>query len=149
MPRLPILILSSLGLLVGAPVASSRDQGGSRASGQITVRCTEILKAEDITNGSVSGRGRFTFAGAITDKGRVTDYRTANGSTALVRRVAVGARGTITFLITIHLGTSGPQRWKVISATRGYKGLHGKGWQIVDKYYETPATFVLSGTVSR
>ena len=60
-----------------------------------------------------------------------------------------GAKGTITFLITIHLGEGGPAPWKITSATRGYKGLHGKGRQVVDKYYERPAIFVLKGTVSQ
>jgi hypothetical protein len=40
----------------------------------------EILKGDDVTNGGVAARGRFTIAGAITDKGKVTDYRTVNGA---------------------------------------------------------------------
>ena len=71
------------------------------------------------------------------------------GSTATLRRVTVGARGTITFRITIHLGGSSPETWKITSATRAYKGLHGHGRETVDNFDDTPATFVLQGTVSR
>jgi hypothetical protein len=118
------------------------------SSGQITVRSTETLKSQDVTNGGVSGTGHFTISGAISDKGKVTDYRTAKGSTALVRRVTVGEKGTITFLITLHLGSASPAPWKTTSGTKAYAGLHGRGTQIVDNFSATPATFVLQGTVS-
>jgi hypothetical protein len=71
------------------------------------------------------------------------------GGVAFIRRVAVGERGTITFLIAIHLDDPGPAPWKITSATRTYKDVRGTGRQVVDRYYETPATFVLSGTVAR
>jgi len=81
-------------------------------------------------------------------RARVTDYRTVRGSTALIRRVAVGNKGRITFLIRVNL-TTGSAPWNITSATMAYKGLNGHGKQVVDKYYETPATFVMKGTVSR
>lgn len=140
----------ALAVAVPASLAAALHQPKrSGVRGQITVRSTENLKATDVTNGGVAGRGGFRISGAITDKGKVTDYRTVKGGTALIRRVAVGARGTITFLITIHLGDSTPAPWKITSATRAYKDLHGKGRQVVDNFSETPATFVLKGTVSR
>jgi hypothetical protein len=152
MTKTTVLAALAIVLVVAVPASLAQPlqvQGRSSAKGQITVRSREILKGGDVTNGGVAARGRFRISGAITDKGKVTDYRTVKGGTALIRRVAVGARGAITFLITIHLGESGPELWKITSATRAYKGLHGKGRQVVDKYYETPAIFVLRGTVSR
>jgi hypothetical protein len=143
-------VATVLALAVPAALAQSlQEQERSGTRGQITVRSREILKGVDVTNGGVAAKGRFRITGVITDKGKLTDYRTVRGGTALIRRVAVGARGAITFLITIHLGETGPEPWRITSATRAYKGLHGKGRQVIDKYYETPAIFVLKGTVAR
>ena len=136
-------------LAVGVPASLAKSQQEHGLSGEITVRSTETLGGAEVTNGGVAARGHFRISGAITDKGKVTDYRTVKSGVALIRRVTVGARGSITFLITIHIGDSSPAPWKIISATRAYKGLRGKGRQVVDKYYETPATFVLKGTVYR
>ena len=36
----------------------------------------------------------------------------------------------------------------ITSATKAYKGLHGKGIEVVDNYASTPATFTMQGTVS-
>jgi hypothetical protein len=152
MTKTTILAVLTMTLAVAVPASLAQplqEQGRSGVSGQITVRSTETLIGEDVTNGGVAARGRFTISGVITDTGRVTDYRTVKGATVLIRRTAVGARGAITFLITIQLGGSGPAPWSVTSATRAYQGLHGRGRQVVDRYYETPATFVLKGTVSR
>jgi hypothetical protein len=121
------------------------------ASGKITVQSTETLSAQDVTDGGVSGTGHFTISGAITDKGAVTDYRTVKGNMVLIRRVAVGKNGTITFLITLYTTAppTGLGRWTITSATKSYKGLHGNGAQTVDDYNSTPATFALAGTVSQ
>ena len=124
-------------------------QQRSSPRGRITVRATETRTGGDVTDGGVAGRGRFSISGAITDEGKVTDYRTVKGGTAFLRRVTAGARGTITFLITIHLGGSSPETWKISSATRAYKGLHGRGRETVDNFDDTPARFVLQGTVTR
>jgi hypothetical protein len=121
---------------------------GSAVSGGITVRSTETLKGGQVTNGGVSGTGRFTISGVITDTGNVTDYRTVKGSTARIRRVTVGAKGTITFLIVCRPAAVACT-WTITSGTKAYKGFQGKGTQVVDKYYATPAIFVLKGTVSR
>jgi hypothetical protein len=51
-------------------------------------------------------------------------------------------------VITINLST-GSEPWAIASGTRIYKGLSGKGRQVVDKFDATPAVFVMSGTVSR
>jgi hypothetical protein len=140
--------LVAAALAVGAP-GSFAASPAAAASGVITMRSTEILKPQDVRDGGVSGTGRFTISGAITDKGTVTDYRKVKGNTALFRRVTVGKKGTITFLTTIQLGTASPAPWTIISGTKAYKGLHGKGTQIVDNHAPTPATFVLKGTVSK
>jgi hypothetical protein len=90
----------------------------------------------------VAGTGYFTISGAITNKGRVTDYRTVDGNKVLIRRVAVGKNGTITFLITLYFFVE-PGHWKITSATGSYEGLRGTGVQTVDDYESTPATFTL------
>lgn len=118
----------------------------------LTVQCNENLTGGgDVTNGGVAGTGHCTITGLVHDSGPATDYRTQNGPTAYIRRVVAGARGTITFVITIDLGGGGGgnESWKITSATRAYKNLHGTGLQVVDNYQGTPATFELKGTVSR
>ena len=152
MTRTTVLALLAIALGVAVPVSFAQappHQQRSGLRGHITVRATEARTDGDVTDGGVAGRGRFRISGAITDKGKVTDYRTVKGGTALLRRVTAGARGTITFLITIHLRESGPETWKITSATRAYKGLHGRGRETVDAFDETPARFVLQGTVAR
>src|ERR1700742_1800879 len=133
MTRTTVVAVAAVALGVAAPVALARPSHEQRLAlrGQITVRATETLSGSDVTDGGVAGRGRFRISGAITDKGKVTDFRTVNGSTAKLRRVARGAKGTITFLITIHLGSPAPETWRITSATRAYKGLHGRGREVV------------------
>ena len=89
------------------------------------------------------------MTGILHDSGPATDYRTQNGETAIIRRVVTGAKGTITFVITIHLANGGGEPWKITSATKTYAKLHGRGYQVVDNYQGDPATFVLKGTVSQ
>lgn len=129
----------------GSSHSSTTSSSPKPTSGKITVQSTETLSAPDVTNGGAAATGNFTISGAITDKGRVTDYRTPKGNK--VRRVVVGKDGTITFLITLYSGVE-PGRWTITSATKGYKGLHGSGAQTVDNTGSTPATFTLAGTVS-
>jgi len=148
------MVLAGLAVALGVAVPASLAQPPPRQErsglrGQITVRSTETLKDGDVTDGGVAGRGRFRISGVITDKGKVTTYRTVKGGTAVLWRVTAGARGTITFRITIHLGGSSPETWRITSATRAYKGLHGHGREVVDNFDQTPATFVLKGTVAR
>jgi hypothetical protein len=42
----------------------------------------------------------------------------------------------------------GGERWTVTSATKNYAKLHGRGYEIVDDWADSPATFVLKGTIS-
>ena len=148
--------LVGIGLLVAVLISScgssQKPASGSSpkpANGKITVKSTETTKSSDVTNGGVAATGHFTISGATADAGAVTDYRTVKGNKVLIRRVAVGKKGTITFLITLHMFASAPGKWTITSATKTYKGLHGNGTQVVDNYSSTPATFVLAGTVSQ
>jgi hypothetical protein len=143
-----IVLTSAVATLAIAVPASLAASSVTAANGRLTMRCTEILKDQDVKNGGVAGTGHCTLTGAISDKGRVTDYRRMRGNTARIRRVVVGRKGTITFLITINLST-GSEPWSIASGAKAYRGLHGRGTQVIDKYYATPAIFVLKGRVSR
>ena len=116
--------------------------------GSITLRATETLMRARPGAHAPTGRGHFTISGAITDRGTVTDYRTQRGNIAVIRRVAIGRRGAISFVITINMAT-GAEPWTIASGTKAYRGLHGKGKQVLDAWYNTPATFVMKGTVSQ
>jgi Sigma-70, region 4 len=59
------------------------------------------------------------------------------------------AVGTITFVITINTVNGGGEPWTITSGTKSYANLHGQGFQVVDNYQGSPATFVLKGTVSQ
>jgi hypothetical protein len=116
----------------------------------LTVQCTENLTGQDVTGGNISGTGRCTLAGVLRDSGPATDYRTLDGTKILIRRVVTGAKGAITFVITINqVGGPGGEQWTITSGTKAYAKLHGRGYQVVDNYTGTPATFVLKGTVSQ
>jgi hypothetical protein len=141
MRRTMTTLVSVVALTVPVSVAGA-------TSPVLTVKCTETLKSADVTDGGVAGTGRCTLSGAISDGGKATDYRRATSTTALIRRVVAARKGTITFLITIHLG-SGSEPWSIASGTKAYRGLRGKGSQVVDKFDATPATFVMRGSVSR
>jgi hypothetical protein len=62
-------------LAVAVPVSLAAPPSPSleRAGGQVTLHITGTGNA-DATNGAVAGVGRFTIAGAITDKGTDTAY---------------------------------------------------------------------------
>jgi hypothetical protein len=102
-----------------------------------------------VTNGGIAGTGHFTLTGAINDKGTYIGYRSVRAQIAKVRDVLTGKKGTITIVITIHLGRESPAPWTITSGTKSYVGLHGKGRLIVDNYESDPYTFVMKGTVSR
>jgi hypothetical protein len=89
------------------------------------------------------------ITGLLKDSGPTTDYRTQNGPTIRIRRVVTGAKGTITFVITINTAGPGGEKWTITSGTKAYTNLHGQGYQVVDDYTADPATFVLKGTASQ
>lgn len=84
---------------------------------------------EEQTDGGIAGVGTFRATGAITDSGSVTAYRSVpNKELILLRFVSNGKRGTITYLVNIHIARLPPtSRWKIESATKAYDGLHGEG----------------------
>ena len=145
------IVLSLAATPAVAALISSCAASQHVAHSNLTVRCTENRTGQDVTNGGVSGTGRCALTGMLHDSGRVTDYRTQMGNTALIRRVVTGAKGTITFLITITLAGPGPsgEPWRIMSGTKTYTKLHGRGHQVVDNYTGSPATFVLKGAVSK
>lgn len=146
MSKAIILALVAM-VAVGVPFSSSAASLRSDVRGKVTVRATETNERHAV-DGGVSGKGTFTISGVITDKGSVTDYRSQKGMKALVRRVAVGRNGTITFLITIDMNT-GSETWTIGSASKRYKGLSGKGKEVIDDWSSKPAKYVLTGTVSQ
>jgi hypothetical protein len=119
------------------------------AGSNLTLRCTETLTGADVTDGGVSGSGHCALTGRLHDNGPATDYRTQTGDTVFIRRVVVGAKGTITFVIKIPTVGAGGEPWTITSGTKTYAKLHGRGYQVVDNYTGTPATFVMKGTVSQ
>ncbi len=130
------------------------DNSGRRTVGVIAMRRLSVIVAIGLivavlVSSCGSSPKPVTISGAIADAGAITDYRTVTGDKILIRRVAVGKKGTITFLITLYQSASAPGKWTITSATRTYTGLHGSGAQVVDNYTSTPATFVLAGTVSQ
>lgn len=149
------LVSGILGLMAASCGGSSQSSASTAtakpANGKITVRSSETLKSEEVTDGGVAGTGHFTMSGAISDAGAVTDYRTAKGHKVLVRRVVAGKKGMITFVVTLDMsapvGSLGD--WTITSGTQGYAGMHGSGKQTVDDYTSSPANFALAGTVSQ
>ena len=139
----PAFLAVALATAVTGSAAASR----VGTSHDVTIRCTEILKNPDVKNGGVAGTGHCTLSGKIEDKGKATDYRRQAGNKALIRRVVAGQKGTITFLITIDLST-GAEPWSVTSGSKAYRGLRGRGRQVVDDFTATPARFVMKGTIS-
>ncbi len=142
------IVLSLAAAPAVAALISSCAASQHVAHSNLTVQCTENPTGQDPTNGGAWGHGRCTITGAVHDSGPATDYRTQNGTTALIRRVVTGAKGTITFVITINLTGGGGEPWKITSGTKTYTKLHGRGYEVVDNYAGTPATFVLKGTAS-
>jgi hypothetical protein len=122
------------------------DPAGGPAAGQII---QQALINGGYGSEVVVAAGDFTATGAINDHGTFTDHLRVNTSpTAVIRRVAVGKKGTIVFLIAMNTNTGlGP--WTIASGTKTYNGLRGRGTQVVGNLNGTPATFVLEGTVSR
>jgi hypothetical protein len=142
----------ALSLVIAAPAVAVliSSCAPSVPHSNVTVQCSETVKP-DVADGGVAGTGRCALTGVVHDSGRVTDYRKQVGQTAFIRRVITGAKGTITFLITITLAGPGPggEPWRVMSGTKTYTKLHGRGYQVVDNYTGSPATFVLKGIVSQ
>jgi hypothetical protein len=144
-----VLSLAAAAPVVAALISSCASAAQNVPDRNLTVQCTETLTGQDVTDGGVSGTGHCTLTGGLHDSGPTTDYRTQNSTAILIRRVVTGANGTITFLITINTASTGAAPWTITSGTKTYAKLHGRGYQVVDNYTDSPATFVLKGTVSQ
>jgi hypothetical protein len=148
--RATTVLFAVMSVALTVAIAGSFAASTTKAlAGQITVRSWEKLKPGHVTDGGVVGTGRFKTSGVITDAGTVTTYRREKGKTVTIRRVTAGKRGSITFRITITINDFSPPPWVITSATKAYKGIRGRGTEVVSNLYTTPATFILKGTVSR
>jgi len=138
-----LVVIGSLVVVVAPTSFAALAQ--SHAGGKVVVRIAGGNNYKEPTNGGVAGRGRFTARGAITDSGTTTTYRWVKGSLITLRTVALGKKGTLTFVVKIDtvVGTS---RWTIASGTRTYKGLHGYGTETENADYSVS---ILTGTVSR
>ena len=124
-----------------------------QASGAVRVRIVGANNGQDVSNGGVSGRGRFTATGAISDAGSVVAYRTLKGNLdvgkALItlRFVTTGKKGAITYVVKVDIQpTTTTSTWKIASGTKSYRGLHGSGRERENAEH---TVVVLTGTVSR
>jgi hypothetical protein len=103
---------------------------------------------EEVTDGGIVGEGTFAATGAITDNGWARAYRSVpKDDLILLRFVTKGEKGSITYLVDIHIARLPPlSRWKIESATGAYKGLRGEGNESDNATYTVS---YLNGTVWR
>ena len=136
-----------LGAVVVALIATSSDDNDATAASTDTAdrKPVKVVIAgtndalEEQTDGGIAGEGTFRATGAITDKGTVRGYRALTGpndAVILLRFVTKGEKGAITYLVRIDT-TRRPvvSRWRIESATRAYKGLHGQGIETENRTY--------------
>ena len=107
---------------------ASNTAAAERKPIKVVIAGTNDAKEEE-TEGGIAGEGTFKATGAITDSGWVRAYRAMpNKDLILLRFVTKGRKGAITYLVTIHIDQEPVlARWKIESATKAYKGLHGEG----------------------
>jgi hypothetical protein len=138
-----IALVVLAGCVAGATANVPQSQA---AGGKVTVRITATSRPTgEVTNGGVAGKGRFLATGAIKDKGTEVTYRTQKGALITLRFVAVGQKGTITFVVKIDT-TVGRSRWTIASGTKAYRGLHGNG---IERENASYTVSTLTGTVWR
>lgn len=124
------VIFVAIAIAVG--VAASAAFAQPQAAGKVRVRIVGANNGKDVTNGGVSGKGKFTATGAVEDEGKVVAYRTVKGDIALgsaviiLRFVTTGKKGTITYRVKIDQ-SKGTSRWTIVSGTKKYNGLRGAG----------------------
>jgi hypothetical protein len=123
-----VLVASIVTLSGGndAETASTTPSGAERV--KVVIAGTNDA-LEEQTDGGIAGEGTFTATGAITDSGSVRAYRAVpTKELILLRFVTKGKKGVITYLVNIDIARLPPiSRWKIESATKAYKGLHGEG----------------------
>ena len=145
-----VLPLAAAAPAVAVLISACAPAAQNAMHSNLTVWCTETLSPQNsaLTSGGVAGTGHCTMTGVLHDSSPTTDYRTASPTTIIIRRVVTFAKGTITFVITIPQVGAGGERWTITSGTKAYAKLHGRGYGAVDDWVDSPATFVLKGTVS-
>jgi hypothetical protein len=143
------LLVSALVLVAAVAVAPS----AAAPEGKITVRIAGANNGKDVTNGGVSGRGRFTAKGAFSDAGTVVAYRRVQGSldaghaTITLRFVTKGKKGTLTYQVKVVIRpTTTTSTWKILAGTNAYHGLYGHG---TERENAGHTVVTLTGTVSR
>ena len=145
MSKRAIALASLVGVLTVTIPAAVAAPSHAQA-GKVTVRISGTNdNGDNVTNGGIAGTGQFTASGAIVDKGKCVAYRTLKGDHITLRFVSTGKKGTLTFVVRINtiLGIS---RWTIVSGTKAYKGLHGKG---VERENADYTVSTLTGTVWR
>ena len=150
-------ISSVIGVTIAAVsamlVLSSTAVGVPSTGNPVRVRIVGANNGQDVTNGGVSGRGRFTATGAISDSGSVVAYRTLKGNLdvgralIMLRFVTRGKKGTITYLVKVKIEpTTTTSTWTITSGTKAYRGLHGSGRERENAEH---TVVILTGQVSR
>jgi hypothetical protein len=147
-----VLLVGATALAVFERTAESQNSspaltaGPTVSGGKVKVVIAGTNDNFDVRDGGLAGKGTFRATGAISDRGPVLAYRTVNRDETLItlRYVAKGKKGAITYLVKIHTDT-GTSRWSIVSGTKAYKGLHGKGTESEDAQF-TVSTLI--GTVS-
>jgi hypothetical protein len=71
---------------VAVLISSCAPSAHNGAKSNLTVQCRETLTGQDVTGGGVAGTGHCAITGVLHDSGPATDYRTQNGTTAIIRR---------------------------------------------------------------
>jgi hypothetical protein len=132
----------------GSSSATSAATGKSPAEKVRVVIAGTNDALEPVTEGGIVGEGTFRATGAINDSGSVRAYRAVpTKDLILLRFVTNGKKGTITYLVDIHIARLPPvSRWKIESATKAYKGLQGEGNESENANYTVS---FLRGTVWR
>jgi hypothetical protein len=97
------------------------------------------------TDGSLAGKGTFKASGAVADAGPALGYRkvSAAGTLITLRYVTKGNKGSIIYVVKIDT-TAGTSKWTIVSGTKAYAGLHGKGTETENDSYTVS---VLKGRV--
>jgi hypothetical protein len=153
-----VLTVSFFVVVLAVAVVATRSSGtDAQPASKTTPSGSERVKVviagtndalEEQTDGGIAGEGTFRATGAINDSGSVRAYRAVpNKNLILLRFVSKGKKGTITYLVAIHIKRLPPiSRWKIESATKAYKGLQGEGNESENATYTTS---YLIGTVWR
>ena len=107
---------------------ASKTTPAERKPVKVVISGTNDAK-EAVVDCGIVGEGTFRATGGITDRGSVRANRCMPNEDLIVfRYVAKGRKGTINYHVAIDIKRLPPvSRWKIESATRAYRGLHGEG----------------------